>query len=264
MSSAITAKFQSLQVNRHLALMPFLVAGDPNLETTADILLALQQAGADMVELGIPYSDPLADGPIIQAATSRALASGTTPSLVFAMLRRLTGQLKIPIILFSYINPLLSRGIEQFFADATAAGAKGLIVPDLPLEEAEQLSPIASEWGLDLVLLTAPTTPSERMGRIARASRGFTYLVSVTGVTGERVALEGRIQPLINQLKCLSSQPVVVGFGISRPQQVIQIRKWGADGVIIGSALVKRISASETSAPNEAERFCAELRRAAS
>ncbi|GCE64256.1 tryptophan synthase subunit alpha [cyanobiont of Ornithocercus magnificus] len=262
--SAIAARFRSLQAEGRFALMPFLMAGDPNLETTADVLLALQQAGADMVELGIPYSDPLADGQIIQASASRALASGVTPSLVFAMLRRLKGRLFIPVILFSYVNLLFSRGLERFFADAASAGATGLIIPDLPLEEAEQLSPIALEWGLDLALLVAPTTPSKRMERIMRISRGFTYLVSVTGVTGERAVLEHRVHSLISQLKCLSSQPVVVGFGISGPQQVIQAREWGADGVIIGSALVKRITASETGAAEEAKQFCAELRQAAS
>ena len=175
-----------------MALMPFLMAGDPDLATTADVLLSLQANGADMVELGIPYSDPLADGPVIQASAQRALDAGSTPARVLEMLTGLKDRLTTPVILFTYSNPLLNRGAERFFAEAAAAGASGLVVPDLPLEEAERLSPLARAHGLDLVLLVAPTTPPDRMQRISASSRGFTYLVSVTGVTGERTSLEGR------------------------------------------------------------------------
>jgi tryptophan synthase alpha chain len=173
--------------------MPFLMAGDPDLGQTRAALLALEAAGADLIELGIPYSDPLADGPVIQAAASRALSAATTPGRVLEMLQSLQGELTIPVILFTYSNPLLNRGMDNFCRAAAAAGAAGLVVPDLPLEEAEKLSAIATAHGLDLVLLVATTTPSERMGRIAAASRGFTYLVSVTGVTGVRTSIEGRV-----------------------------------------------------------------------
>ena len=247
-----------------MALMPFLMAGDPDLSTTAEVLLSLQAQGADMVELGIPYSDPLADGPVIQASAYRALSAGTTPDRVLAMLAGLKGQLTIPIILFTYSNPLLNRGAEQFFADAAAAGAAGLVIPDLPLEEAERLSPLAQAEGLDLVLLVAPTTPADRMRRIAAASRGFTYLVSVTGVTGERSSLEGRVSSLVADLKACCPIPVAVGFGISGPEQVSQVKSWGADGAIVGSALVKRIAATEpSSAAAQAGEFCRQLRSAA-
>ena len=262
--SPIAARFASLREQGRMALMPFLMAGDPDLSTTAEVLLSLQAQGADMVELGIPYSDPLADGPVIQASAYRALSAGTTPDRVLAMLAGLKGQLTIPVILFTYSNPLLNRGAEQFFADAAAAGAAGLVIPDLPLEEAERLSPLAQAEGLDLVLLVAPTTPADRMRRIAAASRGFTYLVSVTGVTGERSSLEGRVSSLVADLKACCPIPVAVGFGISGPEQVSQVKSWGADGAIVGSALVKRIAAMEpSSAAAQAGEFCRQLRSAA-
>ena len=175
LSTPIQQRFSQLQSQGRCALMPFLMAGDPDLATTRAALLALQSAGADLIELGIPYSDPLADGPVIQAAASRALGSSTTPGRVLEMLSSLRGELNLPVILFTYSNPLLNRGMERFCREAAEAGAAGLVVPDLPLEEAEKLSAIASAAGLDLVLLVAPTTPAERMGRIAAASRGFTY-----------------------------------------------------------------------------------------
>jgi tryptophan synthase alpha chain len=250
-SAAVTAaptpiqqRFSQLQQQGRCALMPFLMAGDPHLAGTRAALLALQAEGADLVELGIPYSDPLADGPVIQAAASRALASGTTPARVLEMLASLRGELQIPVVLFTYSNPLLNRGMETFCREAAAAGAAGLVVPDLPLEEAEKLSLIAADAGLDLVLLVAPTTPAGRMARIHSASRGFTYLVSVTGVTGVRTSLESRVEALVHQLKQLGPTPVAVGFGISGPEQARQVRQWGADGAIVGSALVKAMAAA--------------------
>ena len=262
--SPIAQRFERLQQEKRLALMPFLMAGDPDLETTAEVLLALQAAGADMVELGMPYSDPLADGPVIQAAAARALTVGTTPGSVLAMLSSLKGQLTMPVILFTYSNPLLNVGMEAFCQQAAEAGADGLVVPDLPLEEAERLSPIAERYRLDLVLLVAPTTPDERMSRIATSSRGFTYLVSVTGVTGERARLESRVEGLVKKLKQSSPGPVAVGFGISGAEQVRQVRQWGADGAIVGSALVKRMAAASPGAiATEAAMFCRELRAAA-
>lgn len=262
--SAIASRFQALKHEGRMALMPFLMAGDPDLEVTAEVLLSLQENGADMVELGIPYSDPLADGPVIQASAHRALAAGTTTDRVLDMLQSLRGQLTLPVILFTYSNPLLNRGAERFFADAAAAGASGLVIPDLPLEEAERLSPFAAQHQLDLVLLVAPTTPAERMRRIAEASRGFTYLVSVTGVTGERSNLEQRVASLVTSLRACCQIPVAVGFGISGPEQVRQVREWGADGAIVGSALVKRMAAVDRSTTAaEAGAFCRQLRTAA-
>ncbi len=260
MKSAISSCFERLRAEGRCALMPFLTAGDPNLATTRAALLALQEAGADLVELGIPYSDPLADGPVIQAAAGRALAAGTTLAGVLELLSSLKGELALPVVLFTYSNPLLNCGMESFCQQAAAAGAAGLLVPDLPLEEAERLSPIAAAAGLDLVLLVAPTTPPQRMARIVAASRGFTYLVSVTGVTGERSQMETRVAGLVQQIKALGSTPVAVGFGISGVEQAVQVRDWGADGAIVGSALVKRMALAEPVAA--AQQFCSELRTA--
>jgi tryptophan synthase alpha chain len=264
-STPIQQRFSQLQQQDRCALMPFLMAGDPDLSSTRSTLLSLQAAGADLIELGIPYSDPLADGPVIQAAASRALGSGTTPGRVLEMLTSLKGELQIPVILFTYSNPLLNRGMEAFCRDAAAAGAAGLVVPDLPLEEAEKLSSIASDNGLDLVLLVAPTTPADRMGRIAAASRGFTYLVSVTGVTGVRTSLESRVADLVQQLKAMGPTPVAVGFGISGPEQARQVRDWGADGAIVGSALVKVMAQAHSQQSDiaaAAGEFCNQLRSA--
>ncbi len=262
--SIISSRFEQINKEGRMALLPFLMAGDPDLRTTAQILLRLQDEGADLIELGIPYSDPLADGPVIQAAAARALKSGTTTLKVLEMLSSLRDEISIPIILFTYSNPLLSFGMQSFCDAAAQAGVAGIVVPDLPLEEAESFSPLASKRGLDLILLVAPTTPKERMVRISETSKGFTYLVSVTGVTGERSALEDRVQILVQQLKESSAIPVAVGFGISGPDQVTKVRGWGADGAIVGSALVKRVfEASPGCAVDEAGYFCKSLREAA-
>ena len=261
--SKIDQKFIELKDKNQLALMPFIMAGDPSLEITAEILLKLQENGADLIELGIPYSDPLADGPIIQMSASRALQAGTTPKKVIRLLESLKGKLIIPIILFSYFNPLLSIGFEDFCELASKAGVSGLIIPDLPLEEAYKFSKIVSKYSMDLILLVAPTTPFERMKIISNNTKGFTYLVSVTGVTGERNKMENRVENLINKLKEVSINPVAVGFGISSPEHVKKVSNWGADGVIIGSAFVKRISScSNKDVVNQIGKFCAEMRKA--
>ena len=262
--SKINEKFLELKKSHKLALMPFIVAGDPDIKTTSQILLKLQEKGADIIELGIPYSDPLADGPIIQFSASRALKSGTTLIKVIQLLDSLKEKLHIPIILFTYFNPVLNFGLENFCELASKANVSGLIIPDLPLEEAYKFSKIISSYSIDLILSVAPTTPFERMKVISNKTKGFTYLVSVTGVTGERNKMENRVENLITKLKEISINPVAVGFGISSPEHVNKVRKWGADGVIIGSAFVKRISSSnEKEVVNEAGNFCEEMRKAA-
>ena len=263
--SMVDEKFYELKNKKKLALMPFIMAGDPNIEITSEILLKLQENGADLIELGIPYSDPLADGPVIQLAASRALKSGTTPRKVITLLESLKGKLNIPTILFSYLNPLLCFGFEKFCEMASSAGVSGLIIPDLPLEEAYKFSKIVSNYSMDLILLVAPTTPFERMKQISNHTKGFTYLVSVTGVTGERNKMENRVENLITKLKEVNNKnPIAVGFGISTPQHVNKVREWGADGVIIGSAFVKRISSSsEKNVADHVGEFCKEMRIAA-
>ena len=262
--SKIDEKFHDLKSIKKLALMPFIMAGDPNIKITSEILLKLQENGADLIELGIPYSDPLADGPTIPLSASRALSSGTTPIKVIKLLESLKGKLNIPIVLFTYLNPLLCFGFEKFCEIASNARVSGLIIPDLPLEEAYKFSKIVSKYSMDLILLVAPTTPSERMKKISNHSKGFTYLVSVTGVTGERNKMENRVENLISKLKGTNTNPIAVGFGISTPEHVNKVREWGADGVIIGSAFVKRISnSSEKDVVNHVGNFCKEMRLAA-
>jgi len=262
--SKVDEMFCKLKNKKKFALMPFIMAGDPNIEITSEILLKLQENGANLIELGIPYCDPLADGPVIQLAASRALKSGTNLRKVIKLLESLKGKLNIPIILFSYLNPLLSFGFEKFCEIASNAGVSGLIVPDLPLEEAYKFSKIVNKYSIDLILLVAPTTPFERMKQISNHTKGFTYLVSVTGVTGERSKMENRVENLISKLKDVNSNPIAVGFGISTSEHVNKVREWGADGVIIGSAFVKRISSSsEKDVVDHVGEFCKEMRFAA-
>jgi len=262
--SKVDEMFCELKNKKKFALMPFIMAGDPNIEITSEIILKLLENGADLIELGIPYSDPLADGPVIQVAASRALKSGTSLRKVIKLLESLKGKLNIPIVLFSYLNPLLCFGFEKFCEMSSNAGVSGLIVPDLPLEEAYKFSNIVSNHSMDLILLVAPTTPLERMKQISKNTKGFTYLVSVTGVTGERNKMENRVENLIAKLKDVNSNPIAVGFGISTPEHVNKVREWGADGVIIGSAFVKRISSSsEKDVVDHVGEFCKEMRLAA-
>lgn len=259
-------RFASRAVSR-TALIPFIVAGDPDLATTAKALLALDaarravarppsrgshphpQAGADIIELGVPYSDPLADGPVIQAAATRALAAGASLDAVLALIADISPRLRAPLIVFTYFNPILRRGTAKFVAQLSACGASGLLIPDIPLEETAEARALCSAAGLELVLLATPTTSDERMAKIADATSGFVYLVSVTGVTGVQESVAARVQGLVARLKAVTSKPVAVGFGISKPEQAAQLAAWGADGVIVGSALVRALG--EAASPAE-------------
>jgi tryptophan synthase alpha chain len=269
--TSISDSFQTLRVSeaspqetrQQCALIPFITAGDPNLETTAQALRILDCNGADFIELGIPYSDPLADGPVIQAAATRALQKGTKLEQVLGMLEGLTPTLKAPIILFTYYNPILHRGIKTFLAQIATAGVKGLVVPDLPLEEAEELIKTAASFGIEVILLVAPTSSKDRIIAIARQSQGFIYLVSVTGVTGIRAQIQDRVKDLITDLRSVTDKPIGVGFGISGPEQAHQVMEWGADAVIVGSAFVKRLAeGSPTERLQAVEKLCQELKAA--
>ena len=239
--SSVSQSFASLRDRASCALIPFITAGDPDLETTAQALQILDSKGADIIELGVPYSDPLADGPTIQAAATRALKRGTRLDDVLEMLAKVTPNLKAPIVLFTYYNPILHRGLETFFQQIAQAGVKGLVVPDLPLEESAEVIEVATAHGIEVVLLVAPTTPKERISEIAEQSQGFIYLVSVTGVTGMRTQIQSRVEDLLTQLRGLTDKPIGVGFGISAPEHATQVKNWGADAVIVGSAFVKRL-----------------------
>jgi len=238
----ISQCFASLRSRSQCALIPFITAGDPDLETTAKALRVLDRSGADIIELGVPYSDPLADGSVIQAAATRALQRGTRLEQVVELVQDASSEIKSPIVLFTYYNPILNRGITPFLKRIAEAGAAGLVVPDLPLEEADVLLQPAKELGIEVVLLVAPTSSPERIAAIARQSQGFIYLVSVTGVTGARSQIQGRVKDLLTQIRAVTNQPIGVGFGISQPEHATQVRAWGADAAIVGSALVKRLA----------------------
>ncbi|HEY9652597.1 MAG TPA: tryptophan synthase subunit alpha, partial [Coleofasciculaceae cyanobacterium] len=261
--TSVSACFKSLRDASRCALIPFITAGDPDLETTAQALKMLDQSGADLIELGVPYSDPLADGPTIQAAATRALQRGVRLDDVLAMVKDVAPELNAPIILFTYYNPILNRGIESFLKQITDVGVQGLVVPDLPLEEADSLLKPAAEMGIEVTLLVAPTTPQDRIDAIAQQSQGFIYLVSVTGVTGMRSQIESRVQDILQQMRGVTNKPIGVGFGISQPEQAKQVKNWGADAVIVGSAFVKRLAdgtpAEGLSAIGE---FCQQLKSA--
>ena len=240
--TSVSDCFKSLKSRSQCALIPFITAGDPDLKTTAEALRVLDKSGADMIELGVPYSDPLADGPTIQAAATRALQKGVRWDNVLEMIKDVAPQLKAPLILFTYYNPILNRGIEAFLKEIAEAGVQGLVVPDLPLEEAESLLKPAAVIGIEVILLVAPTSPKERIEAIAHQSQGFIYLVSVTGVTGMRTQIESRVQDILQQMRTVTDKPIGVGFGISEPEQAKQVKDWGADAVIVGSAVVKRLA----------------------
>ena len=235
--SAIGAAFARAKAEGRAALVCYAMAGDPDLAATEAQLLALDRAGADLIELGVPFSDPIADGPVLQAAAVRALKAGATLPSILALAARLKGKLRAPLVLMGYANPFLQFGLEKFAAAASEAGIAGAIIPDLPLEETAPWRAALEPRGLALTLLCAPTTGRERMAKIAAASRGFLYAVSVTGVTGARAELPPELAGYLASLRELSPVPVAVGFGVARPEQAAALGKL-ADGVVVGSALV--------------------------
>ncbi len=219
------------------ALMPYLMGGFPDLETSAAIGEACAENGGDLVELGVPFSDPLADGPVIHAAGTRALQAGATLHGVLGVAERIAERL--PVVLMCYSNLIFARGAERFARELAGAGGSGLIVPDLPLEEGGAVREACDAAGLALVPLVAPTTPDDRMAEIAAGARGFLYTVSVTGTTGERAAVDGSLASLLARAKAHCPVPVAVGFGISTAEHAAQAADAGADGVIVGSSLVR-------------------------
>jgi tryptophan synthase alpha chain len=260
--TSVSECFQSLRSRQQCALIPFITAGDPDLETTAEALRVLDKSGADIIELGVPYSDPLADGPTIQAAATRALQRGVRLDHVLEMVSGISKDLRSPIVLFTYYNPIINRGHETFLKQIAAAGVRGLVVPDLPLEEAESLLRPAKEIGIEVTLLVAPTSSKARIEAIAQQSQGFIYLVSVTGVTGMRSGLESRVQDLLQSMRTLTDKPIGVGFGISGTEQAQQVKDWGADAVIVGSAFVKRLAEGTPAQGLEAiGEFCQSLKQ---
>ena len=228
---------------RTAALMPYLMGGFPDLETSGRIGIAYAEGGADLIELGVPFSDPLADGPVIHAAGTAALRAGATVDAVLEVARRIAEH--VPVVVMCYANPIYARGLERF-ADAIAStGASGLIVPDLPLEEAPAVLEACDARGLALVPLVAPTTPDARLARIGARARGFLYTVSLTGTTGERAGLNGALAQVVSRAAASTQVPVAVGFGIGTPEQASAAAAAGADGVIVGSRLVRAAGEGE-------------------
>ena len=235
----IAAAFQVARAGGRAALMPYFTAGYPDLATSEEVLIAIAQSGADLIEIGAPFSDPLADGPVIQHSTQVALDGGMTAARCLELLGRLRARgVMQPLILMGYANPIMAYGPARYVADAAAAGGDGLIVPDLPIEEAGELERACADAHLALIFLAAPTSPPARLAAIARRSTGFLYLVSLTGVTGAREALPDDLAAFVARARQVATTPVAVGFGIARPEQAAAVGRL-ADGVIVGSALIK-------------------------
>ncbi len=238
----IEAAFAHLKHSGKKALIPFITAGDPDLAATEKLLHTLVAAGAGIIELGFPFSDPMADGPTIQAASERALASGTTLAGILEMVSRVRLHTNVPIVLMGYYNPIFHYNPERFARDAAAAGVDGVLLVDLPPEEAGELQDHLRAAGVALITLLAPTTPPERMARLAAGGEGFLYYVSMTGVTGVQQIDPAAIEEAVSILKEKSPVPVAVGFGISTPAEAASVARF-ADAVVVGSALVKVVAA---------------------
>jgi tryptophan synthase alpha chain len=222
-------------------LVTYITAGDPDLPRTAGILRALDRAGADVLEVGVPFSDPLADGPVIQRATERALAAGTTLSGVLELLKSIRKEITAPIVVFSYANPILRLGAERFADRAREAGIDGVLVLDLPIEEADEFRGMLTARGIDTILLLSPTTTDVRLRRAAELGSGFLYAISRLGVTGAREALAEGAQEMVERIRKVSDLPIALGFGISKPDHVREVGRW-ADAAVVGSALVDVIA----------------------
>ncbi len=232
----IERKFQELRARGEAALIPFIVAGDPDLRHSAMLVTEMEARGADLIELGVPFSDPMADGPANQRALARGLAAGASLSAILGMVGELRQQTEIPIILFGYFNPYFRYGCDRLCADAAQAGVDGLLVVDMPPEESAELAQPARAAGIDLIYLLAPTTPPERSRAIANSASGFLYYVSVTGVTGARAQVGADVEHHVRELSAITTLPIGVGFGISTPEQAAQVAVY-ADAVVVGSAL---------------------------
>ncbi|MGA9856810.1 MAG: tryptophan synthase subunit alpha [Solirubrobacteraceae bacterium] len=228
---------------RSAALMPYLMGGFPDLETSRAIGRAYAEGGADLIELGVPFSDPLADGPVIHAAGTTALGAGATLPAVLEVAADIAAH--VPVVLMCYANPIVVRGLERFVDALTAASVSGLIVPDLPLEEAADVRRICAERGVAFVPLVAPTTPAARLERIGADATGFVYTVSLTGTTGERSGIDAGLGDVIARARAHTSAPVAIGFGISTPEQAAAAAAAGADGVIVGTRLVRAAGEAE-------------------
>jgi tryptophan synthase alpha chain len=262
-TSSIAARFRALRERNAKGLVIYLTAGDPSLDATGDLLAAIDRGGADVIELGVPFSDPLADGPVIQRASERALRAGATLRKIVRALAGWRKSLRAPVVLFSYYNPVLQWGLEDFARAAAEAGAAGALIVDLTPEEAEPYVAAMRARNLDTVFLVSPTSPDERLERAAALTTGFLYLISRTGTTGERSGISSSLAPLVERARRFTSLPLAAGFGISNPGQVRQVAAL-ADAAVVGSAVVRAI---EEQYPSEGaaaiERFVRVLKEGA-
>jgi tryptophan synthase alpha chain len=258
--SRLSEVFRNAKREKRVVFIPYVTAGDPSLERSIEIVRALARAGAGVIELGVPFSDPIADGPTNQRAAERSLRAGTTLSGVLAAVEVIRQDLEIPIVLFTYANPVLRYGIEAFAEDAAIAGVDGVLFTDVPAEEMAPFEEQISARDIDLIMLVTPTSTRQRMKAAARFGGGFLYLVSRTGVTGARQELDGGLADTIRMARKASRLPVAVGFGISTPEQVATVAE-KADGVVVGSAIVSRIGAMGDCDEmiDEIEKFACEL-----
>ncbi len=257
----IGERFEQLRERGERALVPYLTAGDPDLAVTEALLLAMAESGADLIEIGVPFSDPIADGPTIQRSMERSLAGGTSLRRILELAKRVRAQIPLPLLLMGSANPFYAMGTDGFLDTAAEVGVDGIIVPDLPPEDGDTLYRAAEERGLDAVLLAAPTTTAERLAMLAERTRGFLYYVSLTGTTGARESLPPELEQGVRAARAACPVPVCVGFGVSTPAQAEAVGRF-ADGIVVGSAIVDRIEAA--SSPDEAvdavARFVAELK----
>jgi tryptophan synthase alpha chain len=236
----IGTKFESLRGKKENALIVYLTAGDPSLSVTKKLIFGLEKAGVDILEIGVPFSDPTADGPVIQDASQRALKVGTTLEGVLNLVTEVRKVSEIPIVLFGYFNPIFAYGVKRFAGAARRAGVDGVLVVDLPYEEAKELRIYTDAVGIDFISLIAPTTDGKRLNKIAADATGFLYYISITGITGTAAPKIENIKTAVNKIRKITKLPIAVGFGISKPQQVREIARF-ADGVVIGSAVVRLI-----------------------
>lgn len=263
--SSISKKFKALKNTDGKALITYIMAGDPTIEKTEELIYALEEGGADIIELGVPFSDPLADGPVIQRASERALASKTTLVKVLNMVSKVRERSNIPIVLMTYYNIIFNYDERSFVQDAIRAGVDGVLIPDLPPEEGKLLIDLTKSAGLDMIFLLAPTSSEKRISLISKKSKGFIYYVSLTGVTGLRTKLSASIAPMIKKIKSKTAKPIAVGFGISNAQQAAEASSL-ADGIVIGSAIVKIVedNLEDGNMTNKVKEFASNIKAAIS
>lgn len=262
-NNRIDTVFANLAKNREKALITYIMAGDPDLSVTRTLVKTLAECGADIIELGVPFSDPLADGPAIQRAGQRSLATGTNLAKILELTQSLRAETQVPIVLMTYYNPLLKFGLERFAAEAAACQVDGVIVPDLPLEESDQLADLLNAAQVHLVPLLAPTSTDSKIERVAQRPAGFVYCVSLTGVTGARDTLPTGVEAFLGRVKSRVNQPFAVGFGISNPEQAKKMAQF-ANGVIVGSAIVNLVEKYRTATDrlaDEVKSFVGALKR---